>query len=67
MIKSNVKKIMELKNVKVKPFAEKYGLSHLTILSARDDNKIINCKLITLDRIARALGVSVKDLFDDQP
>jgi DNA-binding Xre family transcriptional regulator len=34
-------------------------------MNARDDTKIESCNLRTLKRIARALDVSVKDLFDD--
>ena len=65
MLISNVKKIMDSNSLRIKPFAEKNGFSHLTIIAAR--NRIGTCKLATLDRIAHALGVSVHDLFDDDP
>lgn len=38
-----------------------------TIMNARDDQKIESCNLRTLKMIARALGVSVHDLFTDVP
>jgi len=63
MLTSNVKKIMDSKSLRIKPFAEKHGFSHLTIIAARD--RIETCKLGTLERVARALCVSVHDLFDD--
>ncbi|GAB6113433.1 helix-turn-helix domain-containing protein [Desulfomicrobium salsuginis] len=64
MLTSNVKKIMDSKMLRIKPFAEQNGFSHITILAARD--RIETCKLGTLERLARALGVSVHDLFDDE-
>lgn len=66
-MKSNVRKIMEAKGVTLRALMEETGLANKTILSARKDDKqgICTCTLGTLDRIARALGVSPKDLFDD--
>ncbi len=66
-MKSNVRKIMEAKGITLRGLMEETGLANKTILSARKDDKqgICTCTLGTLDRIARALGVSPKDLFDD--
>lgn len=46
---------------------EQLFTSSKTIMNARDDAKIETCTLQTLKMIARALGVSVHDLFTDQP
>ncbi|NCC62688.1 MAG: XRE family transcriptional regulator [Verrucomicrobiae bacterium] len=40
--------------------------SSKTIMNARDDAKIETCTLLTLKMIARALGVRVCDLFEEQ-
>lgn len=74
-MKSNLKKIMENKGVTIRELREKtaqkdslenpMALSTATILNARDDQKIRTCRLGKLEAIARALDVSVKDLFDD--
>lgn len=43
------------------------GLAQTTIIRARTDEGITGCSLGTLERIARALGCSIHDLFDDDP
>lgn len=42
------------------------GLSHVTILRARDDQGIRSCSLDTLGKLAQALGCRVKDLFEEE-
>ncbi len=74
-MKSNITKIMKNKTVTIRELREKtaqkdsienpMALSTATILNARDDQKILTCRLGKLVAIANALGVSVKDLFDD--
>lgn len=79
-MKSFVKPIMKAKKVTIRALMDETGFANKTILSARrstDDWKhdlaketdptICSCTLGTLDRIARALGVSIHDLFSDQP
>ena len=68
-MKSNVRKIMEAKGVTLRALMEDTGFANKTILNSRKDGKkgICTCTLGTLDRIAKALGVSPKDLFDDGP
>ncbi len=74
-MQTHVKKLMEAKGVTIRTLMLETGLSNQTILNARkcdkDDTKktgnVCNCTLGTLDRIAHALGVSVHDLFDDDP
>lgn len=63
-IRSNVKKIMEDQGVSCRKLAERTKLSKLIVERARKDD-IKKCKLETLVIIANALGVSVKDLFDE--
>lgn len=67
MLKSNVQQIMKEKSFTIRALEEKTKLAQMTILRARKDEKIGLCNLRTLVVIARALGVSVHDLFTDQP
>lgn len=65
MLKSNLKEIMERLNVTYKQLEEKTGISSQTITRARGD-MISECRLSTLETIAKALGVSTKDLYDEE-
>lgn len=65
MITSNVKKIMEDKEVTIRKMVEVTGLSDTTILRARC-GQINLCRLNTLEVIAGFLECSVKDLFDEE-
>lgn len=64
MLKSNLKEIMEKKNVTVRGLAEGTELSTRTIQKARDE-RIESCTLKTLVAIAGVLGVKVKRLFEE--
>lgn len=64
-IKSNVRQIMEEKGFTLRKLEDKTGLTHVTILNARSDEKIQNCRLNTLQIIAAALRVDVKELFEE--
>lgn len=64
MITSNVKEIMKKKGIKIRDLA-KTGVSSATMVKARSDEGIAECRLSTLSRIAKALGVDVKDLFEE--
>ena len=64
MIVSNVKKLMEDKNVTIRQMMAGTGLSDKTILRARCD-QINQCRLYTLESIATFLECAVKDLFDE--
>ena len=66
-IKSNVRDIMEAKGFTLRKLEDKTGLNHVTILHARSNEKIQSCRLNTLQIIAGALEVAVKDLFDEIP
>lgn len=65
MLKSNLKEIMERLNVTYKQLEEKTGVSSQTITRARGD-MISECRLSTLETIAKALGVTTKDLYDEE-
>ena len=56
MIKSNLKEIMERLDVTYKQLEEKTGVSSQTITRARGE-MISECRLSTLETIAKALGV----------
>ena len=65
MIESNVKNIMENMDITYAELESVTGLSSQTITRARS-RRIREMSLETLETIARALGVTVKDLFDER-
>ena len=66
MISSNLKKLMKEKKITMKQLEDMTGMSPSTIKKARQDDGIAECRLSTLGRIATALGVPVKTLFDGE-
>ena len=64
MIKSQVKKIMLAKNVTMAHLANDAGIAVETIRRARGD-EIRLCRLETLEAIAKALRVKIKDLYKE--
>lgn len=65
MLISNIRKIMKEKNITMESLSTMTGLSTRTIDRARG-GLISECKLSTLGRIATALGVPMKTLFDGE-
>jgi len=63
-ITSRVKALMLREKVTVAGMMAQTGLSNETIMRARD-YRIGCCSLKTLATIAAALGVKIKDLFDE--
>lgn len=63
-ITSNVKQLMLDKKITVAGMMTLTGLSNETIMRARD-HRMESCSLRTLATIAAALGVRVKDLFEE--
>ncbi|MDD3313177.1 helix-turn-helix transcriptional regulator [Pseudodesulfovibrio sp.] len=63
-MQSNLKKLMKEKGTTILGLADETGLSSRTIQRARDE-RIELCTLKTLAVIAEALGVGVKQLFDE--
>ncbi len=66
MIHSRIKEIMEAKGFTYQKLEKATGLTNVTITRVRG-RYISQAKLETLETIARALGVSVKDLFEEEP
>ena len=66
MLKSNIKDLMTQKNSTIRGLAVETGISTKTIIRARSDKWIAECRLSTLRRIAEALGVEVKELFEEE-
>jgi DNA-binding Xre family transcriptional regulator len=64
-MKSNIKNIMENNGVTLRELMSRTGLANKTVLHARSHEKIETCTLRTLAKIASALGVSTKDLYED--
>lgn len=65
MIKSNLKEIMNKLNVTYAQLEQMTGLSSHTVTRARNDS-ISSCTLLTLELIANALNVQIKDLFEEE-
>lgn len=64
MIVSNIPKIMNEKKMSYRRLTELSGISGQTIYRARGAF-ICECRLSTLDALAKALGVELKALFDE--
>jgi DNA-binding Xre family transcriptional regulator len=64
MISSKVRDVMEEKGVTVREVMEQTGLAKETVNRARGP-MIARCTLETLAAIAAALGVKVKELFEE--
>jgi DNA-binding Xre family transcriptional regulator len=65
MLRSRIDYILLEKRIKVGDLTERSGLAKETVLRARKDETLPSCSLRTLEAIAQALGVKVKDLFDE--
>ena len=63
--KSNIRKIMEEKKLTTRSVAEQAGISKQTLLTARTDEGIAECRLSTLGKISSALGVKTKKLYEE--
>lgn len=57
-----IKKIIKEKGLSVQEIAEKMGISRVTLSQHLNGNPTVQI----LQRIAEAIGVSVKELFDDE-
>lgn len=64
MITSNIRKIMEEKGVTIRAMIQGTGLADMTIHRARRE-QISQCRLCTLEVIAKYLGCAIKDLFEE--
>jgi len=65
MFTSTVRVLMDKKKKTVRAIKDETGLSFATIQRAVSDETIHKCELGTLGRIADALGVKAKRLFDE--
>ncbi|NCD09625.1 MAG: XRE family transcriptional regulator [Negativicutes bacterium] len=67
MLRSNLRTVMEMRGVSFRNLERISGVSLRTIHKARKDGhgNIESCTLSTLSALAGALGVSVKDLFEE--
>lgn len=65
-MRSNLRKLMEDKDVTVRWVSERSGVAIQTVMNARDDKKILSCSLGKLQAIAQTLGCQVKDLFEEE-
>lgn len=66
MITSNVKCLMRQEGITINKLAELSNLSPDTIARIRRTKKIGECKLNTLEKIAKAISCKVKDLFEEE-
>lgn len=67
MVKSKIAELMDAHEPKLtlRTLEKETGLAQTTILRARTNEGIMGCSLSTLERIAAALGCSIRDLFDE--
>ena len=65
MFSSKVKEAMKSKGTTIRDLVAETGLSSKTINKARQDEGISECRLSTLGRIAQALEVKTKDLYEE--
>ena len=66
MISSNLKTLIKEKKITMKQLEDMTGMSPSTINKARQDDGIAECRLSTLGRIAKSLGVPIKKLFEGE-
>ena len=66
MFTSNIRRLMREKKKTFREVVQESGISMQTIHKARTDGEIATCRLSTLGRIANALEVPVKELFDGE-
>jgi DNA-binding Xre family transcriptional regulator len=66
MITSNLKYIMTRQGVTISRLAELARLSPDTIARVRRTKKIGECKLNTLEKIAKTLHCKIKDIFEEE-
>jgi DNA-binding Xre family transcriptional regulator len=66
MITSNLKCIMAQKEISIAELVELARVSHDTIARVRLSRRIGECKLNTLEKISKALGCKVRDLFEEE-
>lgn len=65
VFKSKIREIMEEKKLTTRNIAERAGISKQTLLTARTDEGIAECRLSTLGKIGSALGVKTKRLYEE--
>ncbi|QBD80282.1 XRE family transcriptional regulator [Ktedonosporobacter rubrisoli] len=66
MIRLRVKEIAEAKGLSIARLARKANLDNKTVYRIVND-PFAETSTVTLDRLAKALGVSIKDLVEDAP
>ena len=66
MITSNLKYIMASQEITIARLAEEAHVSPDTIARIRRSKKIGECRLNTLEKIARVLNCKIKDLFEEE-
>lgn len=66
MIVSNIEKLMSLRGISILKLSTETGLATRTLMRSRGP-LICKCRLETLEKISRCLGVSTKDLYDELP
>ena len=65
MFTSKVRDAMKAKDITIRDLVAETGLSSKTVNKARQDDGIAECRLSTLGRIAEALEVGTKELYDE--
>jgi DNA-binding Xre family transcriptional regulator len=66
LIKSNLRYIMRKKGISLRKLAFESGVAESTLQKVRESVSIRNCKLSTLENIAKTLGCKISDLFEEE-
>ena len=61
----NIKKYRKIADITQQALADKSGFTHQFIRNLESLKMIVRPRLDSLDRIARALNIDIKQLFDD--
>ena len=65
MFKSNIRELMNKKGITIRDLSSQTELSTRTVHRATQDDTIGGCQLNTLAKIADALGVKTKRLYEE--
>jgi DNA-binding Xre family transcriptional regulator len=57
---------MRKKGISLRKLAFDSGVAESTLLKVRESVSIRNCKLSTLETIAKTLGCKISDLFEEE-
>lgn len=66
MIKSRLAVVLKERGLRITDVIDRSRLARETVFRAKKDGTISSCTLATLEAIAKAVGVPVKELFEEE-